>query len=50
MAARRYTHRNTLVRRLTRADESLPRPLAETSVEVAVALEALRWRGDRLNY
>ncbi len=46
-AALLYTHRNTLLRRLTRADELLPRPLAETSVEVAVALETLRWRGEQ---
>lgn len=44
-AARLYTHRNTLLRRLARADELLPRPLAETSVNVAVALDVLRWRG-----
>ena len=44
-AARLYTHRNTLLRRLARADELLPRPLAERSVNVAVALEVLRWRG-----
>lgn len=44
-AARLYTHRNTLLRRLARADEMLPRPLEGTSVHVAVALEALRWRG-----
>jgi DNA-binding PucR family transcriptional regulator len=44
-AARLYTHRNTLLRRLARAEELLPRPLATTSVHVAVALEALRWRG-----
>lgn len=44
-AAKLYTHRNTLLRRLARADEMLPRPLADTSVHVAVALEALRWRG-----
>jgi DNA-binding PucR family transcriptional regulator len=46
-AKRLYTHRNTLVRRLARADELLPRPLAESSVEVAVALDVLRWRGNR---
>lgn len=40
-----FTHRNTLLRRLARADELLPRPLEENSVHVAVALEALRWRG-----
>jgi DNA-binding PucR family transcriptional regulator len=45
-AARLYTHRNTLAERLHRAEKLLPRPLAESSVHVAVALEALRWRGD----
>ncbi|MBY0287570.1 MAG: PucR family transcriptional regulator [Mycobacteriaceae bacterium] len=44
-ATRLYTHRNTLLRRLSRADELLPRPLAESSVDVAVALDVLRWRG-----
>jgi len=44
-AARLYTHRNTLLRRLARAEELLPRPLADSSVEVAVALDVLRWRG-----
>ncbi|HZQ32805.1 MAG TPA: PucR family transcriptional regulator [Mycobacterium sp.] len=44
-AARLFTHRNTLLRRLARADELLPQPLASNSVHVAVALEALRWRG-----
>ncbi|MEU0490301.1 helix-turn-helix domain-containing protein [Nocardiopsis sp. NPDC006139] len=39
-----YTHRNTVVRRLARADELLPRPLAENPVDVAAALELLRWR------
>jgi DNA-binding PucR family transcriptional regulator len=43
-AATLYTHRNTLLRRLARADELLPRPLAESSVDVAVALEVVRWR------
>lgn len=46
-AARLYLHRNTLLRRLARADELLPRPLAETSVGVAVALDVLRWHGNR---
>ncbi|WP_328471133.1 PucR family transcriptional regulator [Actinoplanes sp. NBC_00393] len=40
-----FTHRNTLLRRLQRADELLPRPLATDSVHVAVALEVLHWRG-----
>lgn len=44
-AARLYTHRNTLLRRLARADELLPQPLAESSVNVAVALDVLRWTG-----
>jgi DNA-binding PucR family transcriptional regulator len=48
-AARLYAHRNTLLRRLTRADELLPRPLAESSVSVAVALDVLRWRGNRVH-
>lgn len=38
------THRNTLLRRIARAEELLPRPLADSRIEVAVALEILRWR------
>ncbi|PRY50092.1 DNA-binding PucR family transcriptional regulator [Geodermatophilus tzadiensis] len=44
-ATRLYTHRNTVLRRLARADELLPRPLAEDVLGVAAALEVLRWRG-----
>jgi DNA-binding PucR family transcriptional regulator len=44
-AAKLYTHRNTLLRRLSRADQLLPRPLEENTVNVAVALDVLRWRG-----
>ena len=44
-AARLYTHRNTLLRRLARADQLLPQPLQDNGVHVAVALEALHWRG-----
>ncbi|ANZ40283.1 transcriptional regulator [Lentzea guizhouensis] len=44
-AERLYTHRNTVIRRLARADELLPRPLAENVAGVAAALELLRWRG-----
>lgn len=44
-AKRLYTHRNTLLRRIESAQRLLPRPLSHTSVHVAVALEALRWRG-----
>ncbi len=43
-ATRLYTHRNTLLRHLTRADELLPRPLGENSVNVAVALDVVHWR------
>ncbi|MEB3067596.1 PucR family transcriptional regulator [[Mycobacterium] vasticus] len=44
-SARLFTHRNTLLRRLSRANELLPQPLDGSSVHVAVALEALAWRG-----
>ena len=47
-AERLYTHRNTVLRRLARADELLPRPLADNVVGVAAALEVLRWRGPRV--
>ena len=43
-AQRLYTHRNTVVRRLARADELLPRPLSSNLVAVAAALEVVRWR------
>lgn len=39
-----YSHRNTVIRRLARADELLPRPLAENFVDVAACLEVTRWR------
>ncbi|MCK2215670.1 PucR family transcriptional regulator [Actinomadura sp. ATCC 31491] len=45
-AARLFAHRNTLLRRLARAERLLPRPLARHTVEVGAALEVLRWRGD----
>jgi DNA-binding PucR family transcriptional regulator len=38
------THRNTLLRRLTRAESLLPRPLEDQRTHVAVALEVLRWQ------
>ena len=44
-AERLFTHRNTVLRRLARAEELLPRPLAENAVAVAAALDVLRWRG-----
>jgi len=40
-----YTHRNTVLTRLGRAEKLLPRPLAESSLEVATALEVARWTG-----
>ncbi len=44
-AARLYTHRNTVLRRLALAEELLPQPLADNVVHVAAALEAMAWRG-----
>ena len=44
-AAALFIHRNTLLRRTARAEQLLPRPLDRNSVHVAVALEAMRWRG-----
>lgn len=38
-----FTHRNTVIRRLTRADHLLPRPLHEDPLRIAAALEVLRW-------
>jgi DNA-binding PucR family transcriptional regulator len=43
-AERLYAHRNSVLRRLAKADDLLPRPLAENRIQVAVALEVLRWR------
>ncbi|MCP2320163.1 DNA-binding transcriptional regulator, PucR family [Nocardia amikacinitolerans] len=43
-AAALFTHRNTIVRRLARADELLPRPLETDPLRIAVALEVLRWQ------
>lgn len=45
-AERLYTHRNTVLRRLQRVDQLLPRPLAQNPIQVAAALELLSWRGD----
>ncbi len=44
-ASRLYTHRNTLLRRLSRAEQLLPRQLGTNSVHVAVALDIVRWSG-----
>jgi DNA-binding PucR family transcriptional regulator len=40
-----YTHRNTVLGRLRRAEQLLPRPLTENQLAVAVALEVAHWRG-----
>ncbi|MCV7144394.1 PucR family transcriptional regulator [Mycobacterium riyadhense] len=48
-AKRLFTHRNTLLRRIESAQRLLPRPLDHTTVHVAVALEALQWRGNHAN-
>ncbi|GAC70534.1 PucR family transcriptional regulator [Gordonia soli] len=39
-----YTHRNTVIRRLTRADELLPGSVADDFVAIAAALEIRSWR------
>ena len=41
-----FTHRNTVLARLNRAEQLLPRPLEENSQAVAVALEVVHWRGE----
>jgi DNA-binding PucR family transcriptional regulator len=42
-----HTHRNTLLRRLARAEELLPRPLETNRIHVAAALEALSWTAEQ---
>ncbi|MEU2258573.1 helix-turn-helix domain-containing protein [Nocardia xishanensis] len=44
-AQRLFTHRNTVLRRLAHAEELLPRPLSTDLVNVAAALQILRWSG-----
>jgi DNA-binding PucR family transcriptional regulator len=39
-----FTHRNTVLTRLRRAQELLPDPLEGRVLQVALALEILRWR------
>lgn len=41
-----HTHRNTLLRRLARAQDLLPRPLTQNRIHVAAALEALSWTAE----
>jgi len=40
-----YTHRNTVLNRLRRAEQLLPLPLAGNGVEVGAALEIAQWLG-----
>jgi DNA-binding PucR family transcriptional regulator len=40
-----YTHRNTVLNRLQRAERLLPHPLAGHGLEVGVALEITQWLG-----
>ncbi|WP_199855810.1 PucR family transcriptional regulator [Burkholderia metallica] len=42
-AEKTHVHRNTLLRRLERAESLLPRPLAQQRLHVAAALEVLHW-------
>ncbi|MFT4201776.1 PucR family transcriptional regulator [Gordonia sp. (in: high G+C Gram-positive bacteria)] len=43
-AARLFTHRNTVVRRLARAEELLPGGLSRNAIAVAAALEIRHWQ------
>ncbi|GGB18995.1 hypothetical protein GCM10011492_06090 [Flexivirga endophytica] len=43
-AQRLYTHRNTVLRRLERADRLMPRPLVDNVTNVTAALEIVRLR------
>ncbi|MCO6186003.1 CdaR family transcriptional regulator [Rhizobium sp. L1K21] len=45
-AERLGVHRNTLMRRIGRAEDLLPGPLDEKRFEVAIALEAMDWQGN----
>ncbi|MFE1437356.1 hypothetical protein [Streptomyces sp. NPDC058739] len=44
---RLHTHRNTVVRRLGRRDELLPRRVTDDPVGIGAALHLLAWRGAR---
>jgi DNA-binding PucR family transcriptional regulator len=44
-AAALFSHRNTVVNRIQRAEALLPEPLRGRSVEVGAALEMNRWIG-----
>jgi DNA-binding PucR family transcriptional regulator len=38
-----HTHRNTLLRRIARAEDLLPQPLADSRLNVAAGLELHSW-------
>jgi DNA-binding PucR family transcriptional regulator len=40
-----YTHRNTVLNRLRRAERLLPLPLTGHGLEIGVALEIIQWLG-----
>jgi DNA-binding PucR family transcriptional regulator len=42
-AERLYAHRNTVMRRLERANDLLPHPIAERPLDIAAALEVWQW-------
>ncbi|WP_370695412.1 PucR family transcriptional regulator [Patulibacter sp.] len=42
-----FTHRNTILNRLGRAEDLMPAPLTGRTVQVGVALEVVRWLGTR---
>jgi DNA-binding PucR family transcriptional regulator len=44
-AARLFTHRNTVIRRLARAEQLLPHGLSDHVLPICAALEVLAWRG-----
>jgi DNA-binding PucR family transcriptional regulator len=46
-AERMFAHRNTVLNRVARAEELMARPLAGRHLSVGLALELLRWLGDR---
>jgi PucR C-terminal helix-turn-helix domain/GGDEF-like domain len=46
-AVRLFTHRNTVLNRIERAERLLPRPLAGRRLHVALALELQRWSSRR---
>lgn len=46
-AARLFTHRNTVLNRLERAERLLPQPLSGRRLSVGLALELVHWSGTR---